>query len=723
MPLLMPEWGFAMRHLPACLLYCSLLIPAAPVAVAQAPQGTAFTYQGVLKQNGVAVSGNTDMVFSLFDAAAGGNAVGTPVAFTAAGGNPVNVENGIFDVTLDFGAGAFIAMTVDQRYLEVAVNGTVLSPRTPIQNAPYALQAQAAELAYSVSNASIGSAQIIASQVQQRVNGTCGGGAAISAVNQDGSVNCQSTGSGSITSVAAGRGLTGGGSSGDVSLGITDPLFLAGNDANGVIYVQSTSTTGAIGIQALISDSGTAMFGNSSATTGSGVGVEGAASAPQGVAVSGINDATSGLAVGTRGQSASPAGLAVAGYANAKSGANAGVFGQTDSPAGYGIYGRAADTLGAGLGNGTGVYGESSGGSGVVGTSNALVAATPNGGIVGINTNNGWGVYGQQNVGPGGAGVRGDGAYAGVWGFSSTVFGVLGVTNSGSGVDGFAYSATGVGVSGSSNYIGVSGGGFGGTATYGVYGTGTTGVYGTGASYGVFGTGPTGVRGESPSTTGFGVAGVNTGGGSSISWGVYAQNVSSGGYAVEGYNPYGVGVRGNGNPAGQFIGNVNIQGTLSKTAGSFKIDHPLDPANKYLYHSFVESPDMKNIYDGVATLDASGQAWVDLPDYFEALNRDFRYQLTAIGRAAPGIFVADEISANRFRIAGGAPGQRVSWQVTGTRRDAYAEAHRIPVEVDKTGDERGTYLFPDLFGEPMTRAADAQLRAAATARATGVARP
>src|SRR5919197_2426169 len=66
-------------------------------------------------------------------------------------------------------------------------------------------------------------------------------------------------------------------------------------------------------------------------------------------------------------------------------------------------------------------------------------------------------------------------------------------------------------------------------------------------------------------------------------------------------------------------GDVNITGRLHKAGGSFKIDHPLDPENKYLYHSFVESPDMKNVYDGVVVLDAAGEALVPLPDWFEAL--------------------------------------------------------------------------------------------------------
>jgi hypothetical protein len=78
-------------------------------------------------------------------------------------------------------------------------------------------------------------------------------------------------------------------------------------------------------------------------------------------------------------------------------------------------------------------------------------------------------------------------------------------------------------------------------------------------------------------------------------------------------------------------GNVTVTGTLHKGGGSFKIDHPLDPANKYLSHSFVESPDMKNIYDGVTVLDENGEAEITLPDWFSALNKDFSYQLTAIG--------------------------------------------------------------------------------------------
>jgi hypothetical protein len=155
--------------------------------------------------------------------------------------------------------------------------------------------------------------------------------------------------------------------------------------------------------------------------------------------------------------------------------------------------------------------------------------------------------------------------------------------------------------------------------------------------------------------------------------------------------------------AGEFLGNVRVTGALIKAGGSFKIDHPLDPENKYLSHSFVESPDMKNIYDGVVSLDQSGEAVVELPDWFGALNRDYRYLLTAIGAPMPGLYVASRIDNNRFRIAGGQPGHDVSWQVTGIRKDAWANKNRIPVEQVKPEAQRGRLLHPAAFDQPEVR--------------------
>ncbi len=201
------------------------------------------------------------------------------------------------------------------------------------------------------------------------------------------------------------------------------------------------------------------------------------------------------------------------------------------------------------------------------------------------------------------------------------------------GVEGYSSSAGGYGVFGyDSQNEGVHGGG-----NVGVVGDGVTGVSAVGAT--------TGVYSVSNATNGFGVVGYGQQTSGSTR-GVYGQSDSPNGHGVEGYSGSGVGVYGASTSgyAGYFSGNVHVQGTLSKTAGSFQIDHPLDPANKYLFHSFVESPDMKNIYDGIATLDARGEAWVDLPDYFDALNKDFRYQLTAIGAPALSLYIADEIA-------------------------------------------------------------------------------
>ena len=154
-----------------------------------------------------------------------------------------------------------------------------------------------------------------------------------------------------------------------------------------------------------------------------------------------------------------------------------------------------------------------------------------------------------------------------------------------------------------------------------------------------------------------------------------------------------------GDYAGYFSGNARVTGTLSKGGGSFKIDHPLDPENKYLQHSFVESPDMMNVYNGNIVLDENGEAWVELPEWFEALNKEFRYQLTPIGAPGPNLYIAEKVVDNSFKVAGGSSGMEVSWQITGIRKDLWADANRIQVEEDKPEQERGYYLHPDVYGK------------------------
>ena len=142
-------------------------------------------------------------------------------------------------------------------------------------------------------------------------------------------------------------------------------------------------------------------------------------------------------------------------------------------------------------------------------------------------------------------------------------------------------------------------------------------------------------------------------------------------------------------------GDLNVTGNIAKGGGTFKIDHPLDPQNKYLVHSFVESPEMMNIYSGNAKTDANGYVTVIMPSYFEAANKDFRYQLTTIGTFAQAI-IKEKVSGNKFVIQTSTPNVEVSWQVTAVRADKFANENRIVPEKEK--EFKGTYLHPELYG-------------------------
>jgi hypothetical protein len=210
-----------------------------------------------------------------------------------------------------------------------------------------------------------------------------------------------------------------------------------------------------------------------------------------------------------------------------------------------------------------------------------------------------------------------------------------------------------------------------------------------------------------PAQNNFGVWGTSVNG-SGGSFGGYFNSSAADGNGLlaeanSGTVPYAVWARTtapggqNGSRAGFFEGDVEILGNLDKLSGNFKIDHPLDPANKYLIHSFVESPDMMNVYNGNITTDANGEAVVSLPSYFEAENIDFKYQLTCMGQFAQAI-VLKKVENNQFTIKTDKPNVEVSWQVTGVRNDLYAQKHRIVAEVEKTGAAAGKYLVPELYG-------------------------
>ena len=159
------------------------------------------------------------------------------------------------------------------------------------------------------------------------------------------------------------------------------------------------------------------------------------------------------------------------------------------------------------------------------------------------------------------------------------------------------------------------------------------------------------------------------------------------------------------NYAGYFYGNTHTTGTSTMAEAGYRIDHPADPENKFLMHSDVGSPEKKNIYDGTVVTDEDGYAIVELPGYFESLNSNFRYQLTVIGTFAQAI-IAEKINAGRFSIRTDKPNVEVCWQVTGIRKDLYALASPMQVEVEKSPQERGLYQNPELFGYGMEKSID-----------------
>ncbi len=481
-----------------------------------------------------------------------------------------------------------------------------------------------------------------------------------------------------------------------------------GESQNTGVYGQSNSV-GGVGVNG--SAPSTGVFGIGSGVTGTTIGVHGMSNSSVGrgvegsspyIGIAGFATATSGTNNGVYGRSNSTTGSGLYGYAAATSGTNFGVFGLSKSTTGVGILGIADAMSGENYGvqgrsfstSGFGVYGfaaQSSGVNyGVYGRSNS----TSGYGLYGLanaTTGTNYGVYGESNS-PSGRGVQGISPYLGTYGRADATSGInyglygKSMSSSGYGVYGTAEAATGV--------------------NYGVYGQSNSssgrGMYGfaeatSGSNFGVYG------RSNSPDG-GYGVFGYSqyrgvSGYGASRSTAGYSIGVY--GYAFEPDGPN-LGTY----YAGYFIGSVHVQGTLSKASGSFKIDHPLDPENKYLYHSFVESPDMMNIYNGNIILNDKGEAVVQLPEWFGSLNKEFRYQLTCIGGYA-NVYISEKVSKNQFTISGGSSGLEVSWQVTGIRKDAYAEKHRIPIEEDKKNEERGKYLHPDAFGKSREQGIDA----------------
>jgi hypothetical protein len=579
---------------------CALLVVLLLAVPGRAQIPRTISYQGILCE----LSGNPkpdnsyNLTFRLYDVGTGGSALWTET-------QSVQTKRGLFFALLGSSVSFGSAMKFDKPYwLSIQVASESEMPtRIPLTSAGYSfnsLTADSSKFAAAIkdgavtntkmSDGAVTSGKIASGQVVKSLNGlkdevtlSAGSNVTITPSGNTLSISASPGSGGTISEVQAGAGLTGGGTSGTVTLAVAD---------NGITNTH-ISTTAAIAPAKI---SGTAW---TAANDGSGSGLD-----------ADLLDTKHAIEFASSGHD--HMGQIWSGW--------------TGSSDGFWLKGNVNWPWG-------------------------MLLVDCNG--------TGEAVWGYNNGG--GCAVRGDAegsSSIGVYGGSDLYAAVVGRSGSGNGVEGYGY--------------------------YGVYGEGTqTGVIAKG-------------------TNGYGLWASSTVGGSVAA--VVGYNSGSNGNGVigeanNGTSAYGVWGKSTNGYAGYFDGKVRVSGYLEKAGGGFIIDHPLDPANKYLYHSFVESPEMTNLYSGTVTLDGGGEAVVTLPDWFGALNKDFHYQLTCIGRYAP-VFISEEISGNHFRIGGGTPGLKVSWQVTGVRQDAYAVAHPMPVEVEKAGTERGKYLHPRELGLP-----------------------
>lgn len=212
----------------------------------------------------------------------------------------------------------------------------------------------------------------------------------------------------------------------------------------------------------------------------------------------------------------------------------------------------------------------------------------------------------------------------------------------------------------------------------------------------------TGVAGSTSSDGGQGVSG-NASSPSGPTFGGYFSSASSTGTGSAGVATDSTGV--NYGVYGETLSLTNGYGVYSKGrfaatgTKAFRIDHPLDPENKELNHYCAEGPEPLNLYRGSIVTDERGFATIQMPDYYEAINRDPTIQLTVVDETEDfvQVKVARRLIHGRFTIRTSKPKTEVYWEVQSVRNDRFVRTYGAPVEVDKPQAKRGTYLQPEFF--------------------------
>lgn len=620
-----------------------------------------FTFQGYLERNGAALNGAPNLQFRVFSQEQGGSSLSNTLM---APGYPL--ADGLLTIDLDF---AGLDFDGTPRWLEVEVDGEVLEPRIPLQAAPFSSStnalrgrpvASAAPIAGQVlgwdgnrwipTDAPAGTTytagtgisldgDTISIQPALRLPGGCSPGQVPAATGTD-AWDC----SGPFAYIP-GAGLDLVGQVFSIGPSFRMPQGCADNQVpkwNGVEWQCAADENDAVqysagpgltrnGSEFSVNFSGsgssnTASRGDHNHWGGSWVG-----SSPQ--AGLSLENFGSGFGLSATGRSAQGAGI----WAS-----NTEADGRAIVAMAYGNSATATALWGSATQGGRGVFGSSTTGDGVAGSSDG-----------------GRGVFGTSSGSAGVEGISSSGSAAGVFGFNlslgSPAYGGYFANGAPSGVANMGYA------DGRENSVGV----VGLSAGRGSEAAGVIARLADNASAGAA------LRAASESLQGAGAFISNAPGDTAVL-------LASGGAAIQSI----------GNTL--FSGNMQIFGTLSANAKNFRIDHPLRPDDYYLVHTSIESSERVNIYSGNAVSGSDARAVVELPDWFEALNGDFRYQLTVIGSFAQAI-VEEEMKGNRFTIRTSHPGVKVSWQVTGVRRDTWAVENPLAVEVakDELGLEEG----------------------------------